>query len=206
MGLRELWQQAWRDAGISTPDTSVFDQVLARYSESSRAYHTTQHLEECLEQFGSVAHLAVHPGEAQLALWFHDAVYDTRRGDNEERSAAWAVEVLSSAGASSQVQLRVRDLILATRGGSEPVSADGRLVVDVDLAILGAPPLRFEEYEAQIRREFSWVPDEAFAQARAEIVRGFLARPYVYATDVFRERLETQAQSNLASSLVRLGV
>lgn len=141
----------------------------------------------------------------QVALWFHDAIYDTRSPHNEERSAAWATEVLAAAGASPQAQLRVRELVLATRHNAEPESADARLTVDIDLSILGAPPARFDEYEAQVRREYSWVPDPAFGQARAKILREFLARPSVYATEFFRECLEARARSNLARSLARLG-
>jgi predicted metal-dependent HD superfamily phosphohydrolase len=203
--LRERWHRTWSDFGLPVPASSVLDDLLARYSEASRSYHTTQHLEECFEQFARASHLATHSGEVQVALWFHDAIYDTRSPHNEERSAAWATEVLAAAGASPQAQLRVRELVLATRHNAEPESADARLTVDIDLSILGAPPARFDEYEAQVRREYSWVPDPAFGQARAKILREFLARPSVYATEVFRERLEARARSNLARSLTRLG-
>src|SRR5262249_26786699 len=107
-------------------------------------------------------------------------------------------------GASNEVQARVRELVLATRHRAEPASADGRLTVDVDLSILGAPPERFEEYEAQIRQEYAWVPDPAFRDARAKILREFLTRPSLYATDFFRKRLEARARSNIAGSLARL--
>ena len=203
--LRDQWRQTWSDLDLPVPASSVLDDLLTRYSEASRAYHTTQHLVECFQQFARASHLSTHSGEVQIALWFHDAIYDTQSPQNEDRSAAWATEVLAAAGASPQVQLRVSELVLATRHNAEPESADARLTVDIDLSILGAAPSRFDEYEAQVRREYSWVPDPAFRQARAKILREFLARPPVYATELFRQRLEPLARSNLARSLTRLG-
>lgn len=205
MTLRDRWRLTWSDLGFSVPATRVFEDLLARYSEASRAYHTTQHLEECFQQFALASHLSSHSGEVQVALWFHDAIYDTRSPQNEERSAAWATEVLAAVGASADVQLRVSELVLATRHNAEPTSGDARLTIDIDLSILGAVPSRFDEYELQVRREYSWVPDPVFCQARAKILREFLAHPFVYTTDFFRERLETRARSNLERSLTRLG-
>ncbi len=205
MTLRERWRLTWSDLGLSASAPSILEDLLARYSEASRAYHTTQHLEECFEQFALASHLSHHAGEVQVALWFHDAIYDTRSPQNEERSAAWATEVLAAAGASADVQLRVSELVLATRHNAEPTSADARLTVDIDLSILGAPPSRFDEYEVQVRSEYSWVPDPVFRQARAKILREFLAHQFVYTTDFFRERLEARARANLERSLARLG-
>jgi predicted metal-dependent HD superfamily phosphohydrolase len=203
--LRERWGLTWSDLALPAPPSSVLDDLLARYSEPGRAYHTTQHLEECFEQFALASHLSTRAGEVQAAIWFHDAVYETRDPRNEERSAAWAAAVLAAAGAPADVQGRVSELVLATRHDAEPRSADARLTVDIELAILGAPPARFDEYEVQARREYSWVPDPAFRQARAEILRRFLGRPSVYSTAFFRERLEARARSNLERSLARLG-
>lgn len=205
MPLRGRWHRTWSDLALPAPPPGVLDDLLARYSETSRAYHTAQHLEECFEQFDRAIHLATHPGEVQVALWFHDAIYDTRSPRNEERSADLASGILEATGASPRVRRRVRELVLATRHDVEPQSPDARLTVDVDLSILGAAPARFDEYEGQVRREYSWVPDPAFREARAGILRELLARPSLYATEFFRERLESQARSNLARSLDRLG-
>ena len=78
------------------------------------------------------------------------------------------------------------------------------LLVDVDLSILGQPDERFREYEAQIRREYEWVPEEIFAAKRAEILQGFLARERIYTTDSFFGRFESEARTNLRNSLHHL--
>jgi predicted metal-dependent HD superfamily phosphohydrolase len=205
MTLAEWWHSTWSDAGLPRPASQVFEQLLARYGEPHRAYHTTQHLEECASHFERARSLARDPGAVQLALWFHDAIYDTRRPDNEQRSADWAVQVLMSVGTPARLRDSVRGMILATRHDAAPDSPDAALALDIDLAILGAPAARYDEYEAQVRREYDWVPDEAFATTRAGILREFLARARIYSTEFFRDRLEASARGNLERSIARSG-
>jgi predicted metal-dependent HD superfamily phosphohydrolase len=203
MTLAAHWEATWSDLGLARPDASVFAELLARHSEPTRAYHTCQHLEECFAQFARARSLADRPGEVQLALWFHDAIYDTRSSRNEDESADWADAVLESAGAAPEMRERIRALILATRHAGDPGSADARLTVDIDLSILGAPAERFAQYEAQVRQEYAWVPDPVYRAARARILAGFLERPAIFATQDFRSRLEAQARRNLRDSLAR---
>lgn len=134
----------------------------------------------------------------ELALWFHDLIYDPRAKDNEERSAERAGEVAQMMKLS---QTRVRDLILATKHSVVPIGRDAQLVVDMDLSILGAPAVRFGEYETQIREEYAWVPEPIFRTERGRILRSFLARPAIYSTEEFRSRLEGRARENLERSL-----
>jgi predicted metal-dependent HD superfamily phosphohydrolase len=204
MGLAQWWHSTWSDLRLPAPH-HVFEDLLARYAEPHRAYHTAQHLEECHDQYTRARALAQEPGAVQLALWFHDAIYDTRSSVNEDESAAWAVRVLSGSGAPARLQAAVRGMILATKHDATPESADAALTVDIDLSILGASPPRFEEYEAQVRREYGWVPDEAFRGGRARILGGFLARPRIYFTELFHDLLDAQARANLRASIARLG-
>jgi predicted metal-dependent HD superfamily phosphohydrolase len=96
-------------------------------------------------------------------------------------------------------------MILATKHNAAPDSHDAALTVDIDLSILGASATRFDEYETQVRTEYAWVPEEAFREARAKILREFLARPRIYSTDFFYDRLEVSARANLQRSVARLG-
>lgn len=156
-------------------------QLLAAYAEPHRAFHTHQHLAECLDWLAEYAALAERPEEVEVALWFHDAVYDVHRHDNEAVSANWARTALLDAGAARDVAGRVEALVLATRHSIAPATSDEQLLVDIDLAILAAPPSRFAEYEAQIRREYAHVPTALFATRRGAVLRGFLdrlARPW----------------------------
>ena len=91
-----------------------------------------------------------------------------------------------------------------TRHAAEPVGIDAQVLVDADLSILGAQPARFQEYEAQVRSEYGWVPDATFRATRAKILKAFLGRPHLFCTAPFRERYEAQARRNLQHSLVSL--
>ena len=197
--LARSWQRAWATLGLPAPD-GLMQHLLTAWAEPQRHYHTTQHLRECLAQLEPALDLATHPGEVELALWFHDAVYDPKGKDNEARSADWACQALAQAGADAAVQQRVRVLIMATCHDAEPTDPDARLLVDIDLAILGAEPARFAEYDAQVRAEYRWVPGWLYRRKRKQVLAGFLARPVIYGTERFRERLEGQARENLNST------
>lgn len=201
---RERWSTLWHDAAGSGDGAAWFQVLSGRYAEPHRYYHTAQHIVECLAEFDPVRHLAVHPVAVELALWFHDAVYETRASDNEERSAELADQCLTDAASTSDLRLAVRDLILATKTHEASRHADAPLLVDIDLSILGQTETRFWEYERQIRQEYEWVPDDLFASRRAEILERFLARGRIYTTHWFFQSHEKQARYNLEASLRRL--
>lgn len=194
----QSWQRTWAHLALPAPD-GLFVQLIEAYDEAHRRYHTTQHLYECLMHFSDVVHLAAHPGEVELALWFHDAVYALKASDNEARSATWAQEVLQQAGATPAQQQRVVALIMATCHDAVPSDADQQLLVDIDLAILGATATRFAEYDQQIRAEYSWVPGLIYRMKRKAVLRGFADSVQIYSTAHFHERLEQQARLNLAT-------
>ncbi len=201
----ERWRTTWRGLGVVALDDELYGVLIGRYSEPNRNYHTVQHLDECFARLDEARSLAERIHEVELALWFHDAVYQVRSQDNEEQSASWAQGTAERAGLPNAVVERLHRLILATKHNAEPASRDEALLVDVDLAILGAAPERFDEYERQVRVEYSWVPGFLFRRKRREILEGFLARPHVYNTDHFRACYEAAARANLVRSIERLG-
>ena len=188
----------WLGVGAAGDGAAAYEELLARYSEPWRKYHTLQHLRECIVIFESAVHLAARPAEVEAGLWFHDAVYELRRSDNEERSARLAEGVLSNADTPREVCARVATLVLATKHAASPESPDEQLLVDIDLSILGATESRFAEYARQIREEYSFVPEVVFREKRQAILRSFTARPRIYSTQHFAGLLEQQARVNLA--------
>jgi predicted metal-dependent HD superfamily phosphohydrolase len=199
--LEARWRQTWARLEAPAPP-GLFRQLLAAYGEAHRAYHTTAHLSHCFDQLDSCGIQAEDPASLELALWFHDAIYDTKAGDNEARSAAWAVSALGFLDAA-RLQ-RIERLILVTQHEAAPEGADQQLLLDVDLSILGAPASRFAEYELEVRREYQWVPEDAYRKARARILEQFQARLALYHTAHFRDALETRARENLRRSLEAL--
>ena len=195
--LSHSWQRACSELLARAVDPGLMERLLAAYAEPHRRYHSLQHLDECLASFEQVRHLAAQPAEVDMAIWFHDAVYDLQGKDNEARSADWARDALTAAGVAPAKAERVRQLVMATCHSALPVSVDEQWLVDVDLAILGAPAPRFAQYELQIRQEYAFVPEVLFRSKRREILSGFLARPHIYNTPHFRVALEHRARSNL---------
>lgn len=198
--LQQSWTQAWLDLGLQAP-AQCLEALLQAYSEPQRHYHTQQHLAECLSQFEQARHLAQYPGEVAIALWFHDSIYDVRGTSNERQSADWALRELQALGAREDAQHRIEQLIMATKHDAMPLQSDAQLLVDIDLAILAAAPARFAEYDRQIRAEYSWVPSLIYHMKRKSVLQSFLARSSIYSTSYFKERYETQARMNLASSV-----
>lgn len=195
------WQRAWAGIGASGEGGALREDVLARHAEPQRHYHTQQHLGECLAAFDGARESAERPHEVELALWFHDAVYDVKRHDNEQRSADWARAALLDAGVDADAAQRVHALVMATRHTAMPEGRDATLLVDIDLSILGAERPRFDEYERQIRQEYAYVPGFLFRRKRREILKDFLDRPAIYGTPHFHDALERRARENLARVL-----
>jgi predicted metal-dependent HD superfamily phosphohydrolase len=198
------WQRLWRELGADPVPAGLFNQLLAAYSEPHRHYHTLQHLREGLAHLEAAASLALRPAEVEVALWFHDAVYEPQRADNEERSAEWAWRSMLATGLEEEAAQRVQAMVLATRGHEPSEDPDTRLLLDVDLAILGAAPARFDEYGAQIRAEYAHVPEPEFRARRARVLAGFAARPRIYGTAAFHDALEHRARENIARTLAAL--
>lgn len=191
------WQRAWTGIGAVGEGNALLAQLMAAYAEPQRHYHTQQHLGECLSAFDAARALAERPDEVELALWFHDAIYDIKGHDNEQRSADWACAALVDAGVVADIVDRVHALVMATRHTAVPAGRDEQLLVDIDLSILGAERARFDEYEQQIRKEYAYVPGFLFRRKRREILKGFLDRPAIYSTPHFHDALEARARNNL---------
>jgi predicted metal-dependent HD superfamily phosphohydrolase len=191
------WQRAWTGIGAAGEGDALFAQLMTAYAEPQRHYHTQQHLGECLSAFDDVRALAEHPDEVELALWFHDAIYDVKGHENEQCSADWARDALRAAGVLGESAQHVHDLVMTTRHTAVPSGHDEQLLVDIDLSILGAERTRFDEYEQQIRKEYAYVPGFLFRRKRREILKGFLDRPAIYSTRHFHDALEARARDNL---------
>jgi predicted metal-dependent HD superfamily phosphohydrolase len=202
--LLSSWLRCWRSLEASGDGIALMQKLTTAYAEPQRSYHTIQHLNECLALLEPHLELAEHPAEVEIALWFHDAVYDVKAKDNEARSAAWAETELNAAAVAPEAIGRINKLIMVTCHAAAPEGRDQQLLVDVDLSILGAPRPRFIEYEAQVRKEYDWVPGWLFRRKRRGILKEFLARDPIYNTPQIRGKLESQARENLAYCLSQL--
>ena len=201
MPYLKAWQQMWQGLAGGGADPALLHALLERYSEPQRRYHTLQHLDACFTNFAAVRAQAIYPAEVELALWFHDAVYEIGLPGNEQSSANWASSALLAAGGEEAAAQRVHALIMATCHNAMPQTSDESILLDVDLAILGAPPTQFDAYETQVRAEYAVVPRDQFRSNRRRILQEFMARERLFHTAHFYVSHEQQARINLRRSI-----
>lgn len=203
--LRSRWQDALVAVrgGAPGPDPLPYaDNLLARWAEPQRRYHTTAHLAQVLDRVDTLAGHAADPDVVRLAVWFHDAVYRPDRTENEERSAALAERALAEAGVPGAATAEVARLVRLTVT-HDPADGDtnGEVLCDADLAILAAAPKEYGTYAAQVREEYGFVPDDAFREGRAAVLRQLLGLPRLFRTPHGVAAWEPRARQNLTTEL-----
>lgn len=191
-------------ASLITP--ALRTELSALYRAEDRHYHGIGHIEALLSLLDEYRPTFSDPEAVEAAIWFHDAIYDSRAKDNEARSAALAREKLAETASAERLD-RIAAMIEATATHSvpeiEPETArrDAALLLDMDLSILGAAPETFDAYEAAVRREYAWVEEPLWAAGRGAVLKTFLEREHIFHTDVFRHRFEKKARENLGRSI-----
>ncbi|QDH73607.1 phosphohydrolase [Brevundimonas sp. M20] len=185
---------------------AVRDELIARYGEPHRRYHAMAHIEDCLTQIRASTDLTADQRDLlETAIWFHDAIYDPTRNDNEAASADLARERLSADGADPAFVAEVERLILLTAGHSvSDGDALGARLVSIDLSILGAEPACYDAYARAIREEYAHVPEPFYRAGRAAIMTRFLDSPALFADPVWADRYEAQARENIAREIAEL--
>ncbi|TIP80142.1 MAG: hypothetical protein E5X63_32365 [Mesorhizobium sp.] len=190
-------------------DEPLKHELSVLYRAEGRHYHSLAHIEAMLALADDYRASLHDPEAVEAAIWFHDAIYDSRAKDNEARSAALAEKKL--AGRTDAQRLgRITAMISATathelpQFDDENAARDAALFLDMDLAILGATADAFDAYEQAVRREYGWVEEPMWRAGRSAVLKNFLARPHIFHTEEFRQRFEPRARQNMARSLEAL--
>ncbi|GJM41221.1 MAG: hypothetical protein DHS20C20_15030 [Ardenticatenaceae bacterium] len=204
--LQKRWLQLAAELRVNELDAvEIWLGLVAAYEQDGRFYHNLQHIEHTLGVAEQLKHVATDFTAVQLALWFHDVVYDPRRSDNEAESAAYAETVLRPLGVPNALLDKVRELILATKTHETAVAnPDVWVMLDADLAILSAPPDEYDAYAKAIRQEYSFVPDEAYVVGRTAVLQKFLVRSPFYFTEQMRRVGDTAVAANLIREVAHL--
>jgi predicted metal-dependent HD superfamily phosphohydrolase len=200
--LRLAWDDLVRPYSADpTVAEDAFRDLVRRYSHVSRHYHNLAHVAALLATIDGGPEPLTDAAAVRFAVWFHDAVYDTTRADNEERSADLAADVLPRLNVPAETVRTVGELIHMTKLHEGPATGDAAVFLDADLAVLGAPEEEYDRYAAAIRREYGWVPDDRYREGRADVLERFLAHERIYRTQSAQESLEQRARTNLSREI-----
>lgn len=203
--LPEAWLRAAAAVGARSDVAQAGAELLGRYAEPHRRYHDLAHLDDVLRHVDALAEHARDVHVVRLAAWFHDAVYDPTASDNEERSALLAQTTLSDVRVDDGIAAEVARLVRGTADHAPaPGDLDAAVLCDADLAILASGPERYQVYVEAVRAEYGHVDDVAFANGRAAVLRGLLARDPLFSTPTGRDRWEDLARANVTAELARL--
>ncbi|MFK3916982.1 hypothetical protein [Psychrobacter sp. NPDC078501] len=187
----------------------LWQDIVTRYGEPQRAYHTLNHIQQLLIQLESIKHHLAEPHIIALALYYHDVIYEPTRSDNELQSAELATDALSPYLSTEQCQ-QIYALIMMTANHQIDVLIDSEkyndaaYLLDMDLSILGAPRSAYEQYAKAIRQEYKHVADDSYRDGRTAVLQGLLVHPKLYLTDHYYNQLETQARANIKLELTSL--
>ena len=208
MTTHDLLRGVLDETGAPAPAIeAAVARLVAAYAEPHRHYHNLAHIAALLRLLKSDGQSLREPWQVQLAVLYHDAVYDPRASNNEACSAALASEQLEGLGVAAGVIGRVVFLIDMTRhGATHPEAGDTDLIrfLDFDLSVLGAAPAVYDAYANAIRREYAHVADADYRRGRSRILSMFLGQPAIFRSPDLRARWEESARGNLMMELARL--
>lgn len=199
----DLWE--WCGGHDGAAERALLEQA---YGDPARTYHNWTHIDAMLDLLDGVRNAGefadVELPEVELAIFFHDVVYDPKASDNEQRSA----DILRDMSAGIDVGLiaNVCSMILATEKHRPSTDASTKLLLDLDLAVLGAAPAEYDAYVTGVRQEYSFLPDEKWNAGRKKVLERFLERPVVYQTSHFRHLLEQNARQNILREISSIPV
>ena len=199
---RARFERLW-ERRIGAGAGAVFDEIEALYREPHRRYHTPAHIEHCLRCFDLATDRMDEPDAVEMALWFHDAVYDVPTEKNELRSAELFAARAGGRGLE-RFRSNVHRLIMVTTHREPPATLDESFIVDIDLSSFGLPWEEFLRDSIAVREEFLHVPDAEFYPRHRKFVESLVARPAFCFTEFFRDRYEAQARENIERLLARI--
>lgn len=193
-------------ATIKALDATLRTRLAARYAEPARHYHTLAHIDALRRGLDRWRHLARDPLALVAAIWFHDAIYDPQRRDNEARSAELARVELAALDWSADAIERVAVLVLATaHHDADAHDSDAWLFLDLDLSVLALDAQHYAAYRDAVRAEYAFVDDARYRAGRAAVLRSFIDRAAIYRTPALQAAWEAAARANLAAELATLG-
>ena len=187
---------------------SVFTELDEHYRQPHRYYHSGNHIDHCLSKMDMAM---AEPGASgnpnlldgiELAIWFHDVIYEPGAADNEQRSADWFAQRATGVLPPNIIS-RIEGYIMSTTHHEPPIDEGSKFVVDVDLSGFGLPPALFRRDGDNIRKEFDYMSETEFICGQTKFLKKLLGRSSIYSTSYFYDRYETRARQNINETIKR---
>jgi len=183
----------------------LWSEVEVSHSAPHRYYHTLTHLEHMHQQLVPCKNWIDDWDTILFSLFYHDIIYDPLQSDNEEQSAALAVQRLQALSYPELKIARCQEQILATNKHKQQADTDANYFIDADLSVLGSNWNTYAQYAANVRKEYAVYPDSVYKPGRYQVLQHFLQMERIYKTPYFLECFEIQARQNLRRELQQLG-
>lgn len=193
--FQSLWTRCLRE-GTDSNAEQAWSEIYQAYTEPHRKYHNLFHIAHCLEEFDKVKALADNADALEISIWFHDVINIPGAESNEEQSA----ELFTSLASDRMQQDFVNEvcrLIMATTHSNALQMNDEYIVADIDLSSIGLPWKDFLRDNSALKKENRDTPPDDYRQSKLNFLLNLLARPRIYYTDFFHERLEETARENI---------
>jgi predicted metal-dependent HD superfamily phosphohydrolase len=179
----------------------TFEELVKSYQARERYYHDLTHIVNLQKLYEEYKPSLMDTDVVFFAIWFHDAVYNTWKNDNEEKSAALAKTVLSKTNISAERLQKVVDYILATKTHETNGDDDLSFFLDFDMSILGSEETIYDIYTKQISDEYSFYPTFLYNRGRKKVLESFLEKTSIYKTPIFKNLFEQSARANIKGEL-----
>ena len=190
-----LWNRNRVSSG-GADAAAVWAELREQFGRPNRHYHDETHIAHCLVELDGARDLIGNPDMVELALWFHDAIYEPGDKKNELHSAELFLGYAQDALPVVLVK-EVYDAILATVHQQQPERNNARFVVDIDLSSFGLPWPEFMADCHALRKEQVNLPDSEFYPGKRKFLRHLIERSNIFFTPYFRQRYEDAARANI---------
>jgi len=205
--LKKRFIDTLQELGASPEQANfAWSELSTLYQEEGRAYHSLAHISHMLELMDEHISDDAKSVELELAIWYHDVIYDPLSKENELQSAELAKERLSAITTLSEKSLdRIYLLIMSTQGHLPRIEGKHRLenewMLDLDLSILGSEEEAYQLYTQQIRKEYHMYAPDDYRLGRSQVLKTFLERDEIYFSDLFKQLFEEKARDNLSKEI-----
>jgi len=197
--LNTRWMQFSQRALLPSPER-LWAAIISLYTEKTRHYHTLDHIADCLNRLDAWPETTANRQHIELAIWFHDIIYDPQRSDNEESSAA----LLTSLIRGHHFTTEAKALILSTRH-KEVIGMEAEAILcDIDIGILGADTTTYNHYAKAIRQEYNFISDEIYCEGRTRVLQNFLCRDSMYQTSHYQNLYHQRSHANIQREILQL--